>query len=278
MSRIVTQDESIQREEGSTTSSGAELADNAISPESLRVLVVDDERMMRELLTMSLRRLGYRVEAVDNGMQALKILSAESYDLLLLDVMMPGMDGFAVCTEVRKRSDIPIVMLTALSRPDDVVRGLEVGADNYITKPFTFKEVEARIQAIVRRSVLASERNAFTIMEHGDICINDEHNEVTINTQPVELTRTEYQLLHYMVIHAEELVSKEDLLQSVWGYEDGGNTNLVELAVGRLRKKIEENPAQPKRLVTVRGFGYKLVHAESSQNDSNLINHRAFSQ
>lgn len=251
---------------------------SGVNPEQLQVLIVDDERMMRDLLSMSLRRLGYNVTMADNGFKALETFEEKVFDLLILDVMMPGMDGFEVCSEVRKRSDVPIVMLTALSRPDDIVRGLELGADNYITKPFTFKEVEAKIQAIMRRFALAGERNEFAIMKHGDITINDDNSEVRIADRIVNLTRTEYQLLRYMLIHAGDLVRKEELLQAVWGYDEGGNTNLVELAVGRLRKKIEPDAASPIHLITIRGFGYKLVdpqNEEAATVPGNAARHRA---
>ena len=117
-----------------------------------KILVVDDEKMIRSLLKMSLQRMGYDIVVADNGQEALELFDQRPFDLVLLDILMPGMDGFAVCSELRKISDVPIIMLTALNRPDDVVRGLELGADNYITKPFTFKEVEARIRAILRRT------------------------------------------------------------------------------------------------------------------------------
>lgn len=235
--------------------------DAQIGGERLRVLVADDEKMMRDILTMSLQRLGYDVVTASNGTDALRAFEISSFDLALLDVLMPEMDGFEVCTEIRKRSDVPIIMLTALSRPDDIVRGLELGADNYITKPFTFKEVEARIRAILRRSTITTteQKSKFSILEHGDIRINDEISEVTIAGEYVELTRTEYRLLLYLMNKSNQPVSKDELLEGVWGYESADSPNLVELAIRRLRKKIEDNPSRPNRLVTVRGFGYKLT-------------------
>ncbi|MEM7127459.1 MAG: response regulator transcription factor [Chloroflexota bacterium] len=235
------------------------LSDAFIGGDRLKVLVAEDEKVMRDILTMSLQRLGYEVVTVTNGVEAVTAFGMYDFDLLLLDVLMPEMDGFVVCSEIRKRSDVPIIMLTALSRPDDIVRGLELGADNYITKPFTFKEVEARIRAILRRSAVTAEKQTFSILEHGDIRINDEISEVTVNSEYVELTRTEYRLLHYLINHANQPVSKDELLQGVWGYESADSPNLVELAIRRLRKKIEDNASRPKRLVTVRGFGYKLT-------------------
>lgn len=231
----------------------------AMVEDKLNVLVVDDEKLMCDILTMSLQRLGYAVVTASNGVDAIDLFDSQHFDLLLLDVMMPNMDGFEVCTEIRKRSDVPIIMLTALSRPDDIVRGLEAGADNYITKPFTFKEVEARIKAILRRTVQTAEQTSFVITELGDLKMNDEIHEVTVEDEYVELTRTEYRLLQYLMHHPNQTLSKEDLLNNVWGYEIADSPNLVELAVRRLRKKIEEDASNPKRLVTVRGFGYKLT-------------------
>lgn len=237
----------------------------AAMEDKLNVLVVDDEKLMCDILTMSLQRLGYAVTTASNGLDALDLFESQEFDLLLLDVMMPDMDGFDVCIEVRKRSDVPIIMLTALSRPDDIVRGLEAGADNYITKPFTFKEVEARIKAILRRTVQSAEPTTFVITELGDLRMNDETHEVTVNDEYVELTRTEYRLLQHLMHHPNQTLSKEDLLNNVWGYEIADSPNLVELAVRRLRKKIEDDASNPKRLVTVRGFGYKLTDGQQKK-------------
>lgn len=249
----------------------------AMKEDTLNVLVVDDEKLMCDILTMSLQRLDYSVTTASNGTDAIDLFDSQSFDLLLLDVMMPNMDGFEVCEEIRKRSDVPIIMLTALSRPDDIVRGLEAGADNYITKPFTFKEVEARIKAILRRTVQTAEQTSFVITELGDLKLNDEIHEVTVNDEYVELTRTEYRLLQYLMHHPNQTLSKEDLLNNVWGYEIADSPNLVELAVRRLRKKIEEDASNPKRLVTIRGFGYKLTdgiqkkrHRERTEDESSV--------
>lgn len=237
----------------------------AVMEDKLNVLVVDDEKLMCDILTMSLQRLGYAVTTASNGFDALDLFEGQEFDLLLLDVMMPDMDGFDVCVEIRKRSDVPIIMLTALSRPDDIVRGLEAGADNYITKPFTFKEVEARIKAILRRTVQSAEPTTFVITELGELRMNDETHEVTVGDEYVELTRTEYRLLQYLMHHPNQTLSKEDLLNNVWGYEIADSPNLVELAVRRLRKKIEDDASNPKRLVTVRGFGYKLTDGQQKK-------------
>jgi DNA-binding response OmpR family regulator len=224
------------------------------------VLVVDDEKMIRSLLKMSLQRMGYEVTTADDGAQALELFQNQSFDLVLLDILMPNVDGFTVCSELRRSSDVPIVMLTALNRPDDIVRGLELGADNYITKPFTFKEVEARIRAILRRTTNKIEAEPVQVLEHGDVRLDGGMRAATVAGNLVELTRTEYQLLHYLMTHVDSPVSKEDLLERVWGYEAADtNSNIVELAIRRLRKKLEEDASQPSRLVTVRGIGYKFT-------------------
>jgi DNA-binding response OmpR family regulator len=235
-------------------------ADNPISSRGkVHVLVVDDEKMIRSLLKMSLQRMGYEVTTADDGAEALELFQTQSFDLILLDILMPNVDGFTVCSELRRVSDVPIVMLTALNRPDDIVRGLELGADNYITKPFTFKEVEARIRAILRRTTNKIEAEPVQVLEHGDVRLDGGMRAATVGGNLVELTRTEYQLLHYLMSHVDLPVSKEDLLERVWGYEAADtNSNIVELAIRRLRKKLEDDASQPSRLVTVRGVGYKF--------------------
>ena len=226
----------------------------------IHVLVVDDEKMIRSLLKMSLQRMGYDVTTAEDGEEALILFQELPFDLVLLDILMPGIDGFTVCSELRKLSDVPIIMLTALNRPDDIVRGLELGADNYITKPFTFKEVEARIRAILRRTASKPETETVQVLEHGDVRLDSGMRAATVAGRLVELTRTEYQLLHHLMSHVDRPVSKDELLEEVWGYEAADtNSHIVELAVRRLRKKLEDNASDPRRLVTVRGVGYKFT-------------------
>ncbi len=225
----------------------------------VHVLVVDDEKMIRSLLKMSLQRMGYEVSGAEDGAEALEMCRTTEFDLILLDILMPKVDGFTVCAELRRVSDVPIVMLTALNRPDDIVRGLELGADNYITKPFTFKEVEARIRAILRRTTNKVEAEPIHVLEYGDVRLDGGMRAATVTGNLVELTRNEYQLLHYLMANVDTPVSKADLLERVWGYESAdSNSNIVELAIRRLRKKIEEDPSDPHRLLTVRGVGYKF--------------------
>lgn len=226
----------------------------------IRVLVAEDETVVRELLVISLKRMGYQVVAATNGAQALEILDCQSFDLVLLDVMMPEVDGFTVCRELRMRSNVPVVMLTALNRPEDVIRGLELGADNYITKPFTFRELEARLRALLRRTAITpGSDHSFQVLQQGDIVLNTETHAVTIADREIDLTDTEYNLLYFFMQHPSRPIGKEKLMTQVWGYvQYDGDSNLVELAISRLRRKIEEEPAKPERLVTVRGLGYKF--------------------
>jgi DNA-binding response OmpR family regulator len=172
---------------------------------------------------------------------------------------MPEMDGFTTCGELRKRTDVPIVMLTALNRPDDIVHGFNLGADDYITKPFTFREVEVRLQAILRRVNWTPERAASQpVLKVQDIVLNDDVHEVKVRGSIVHLTPIESQLLRTLMNSPDRPVSKEDLFQSVWGYTMAGGTNLVEVAMRRLREKVEEDPSNPTYLLTVRGVGYKF--------------------
>ena len=193
-----------------------------------------------------------------NGQEALDLFSRYDFSLVLLDVMMPGMDGFATCVELRKRSNVPVVMLTALNRPDDIVHGFGLGADDYITKPFTFREVEARLQAIMRRMSWMESQLDLQVLAFHDIVLNDEIHEVRVRGDIVHLTPIEYQLLRYLMSMPDKPVSKQDLFRNVWGYDMAGGTNLVEVAVRRLREKIEKDASSPEYLLTVRGAGYKF--------------------
>ena len=226
------------------------------------ILVVEDEEFLRNLLYISLEREGFVVVAVKDGVEALENFARKQFDLVLLDVLMPRMDGFEVCAEIRKRSDVPVVLLTALNSPDDVVQGFELGADDFISKPFTFREVNARIQAILRRIGWSRERPAFLIMRYGDVVINDEEHLVVVRGAEVHLTPIEYQLLHYLMSNVNRPVSKDKLFHEVWGYDFTGGTNLVEVAMRRLREKIEFTPSEPEYLLTVRGAGYKFADPE----------------
>ena len=228
------------------------------SPDEIRILVVDDEEPFRNLLRLSLDHVGYQVETARNGIEALEAFDQEPFDLVLLDVMMPLMNGLETCKELRKRSDVPVVMLTALSRPDDIIDGFAAGADDYIGKPFTFREVEIRLQAILRRIRWNTERTRFQVISERDIILDSEEHRASVRGDEVHLTPIEYQLLSELMSNADRPVQKKVLFQRVWGYDMVGGTNLVEVAIRRLREKIEIDPSSPTYLLTVRGAGYKF--------------------
>ena len=224
----------------------------------VRILVAEDEEPLRELLKISLQKAGYKVITARNGREALQLFETHEIDLVLLDVMMPEIDGFTLCGELRQQSNVPIVMLSALNRPDDIVYGFSLGADDYICKPFTFREIEVRLQAILRRVAWSSERAETRVMAFNDVVLNDELHQVKVCEKTVHLTPTEYQLLRHLMSVPDRPVSKNTLFQTVWGYDLAGGTNLGEVAVRRLREKIEADPSAPIYLVTVRGAGYKF--------------------
>jgi DNA-binding response OmpR family regulator len=237
----------------------SKLLPNNKHPRQPRILVVEDESFLRNLLQVSLEKEGYFVLTAEDGLKAMEIFNQEQVDLILLDVLMPHMDGFEVCTEIRKRSDVPIVMLTALNSPDSTVGGFELGADDFISKPFTFKEVHARLQSILRRMQWTRDRHPLVIIRHGSIILNNEAHVVTVQGEEVHLTPIEYQLLHFLMSNPNRAVSKEVLFKEVWGYDFTGGTNLVEVAMRRLREKIEADPSVPEYLLTIRGAGYKFI-------------------
>ncbi len=223
-----------------------------------RILVAEDDTALRRLLEMSLRSSRYEVLAAPDGQKALELFLQEPVDLAILDIMMPNMNGLELLQEIRKRSDLPVIMLTALNRPGDVVSGLQMGADDYIIKPFTFKVVEARVEAALRRARWAKERRPSGLLNLCGVRLDAAAREVYVDGEPVYLTPIEFSLLYYLMAHANEAVSKDTLFREVWGYEFAGDSNLVEVAIRRLRRKIEKDPRRPRRIVTVRGVGYKF--------------------
>ncbi len=228
------------------------------------ILVAEDDVALRNLLRMSLSALGYTVIAVEDGQQALEAFLRDMPDLVILDIMMPKRNGLEVLQEIRRRSDVPVIMLTALGRPDDVVKGLYLGADDYIPKPFTFKEVEARVRAALRRARWAREQRPPGVLQGCGVWLDAAAREVRVDGQPVHLTRIEFDLLYYLMCHRGQAVDKATLFREVWGYDYQGESNLVEVAIRRLRMKIEEDPTRPRRIVTVRGVGYKFCPDEHS--------------
>jgi DNA-binding response OmpR family regulator len=223
-----------------------------------RILIAEDEAPLRSLVRMSLEAIGHQVTTVGDGEEALKAFAAEPFDLVILDIMMPRVDGFDVCREIRTRSDVPIIMLTALGGTDDMVKGFELGADDYIAKPFSFKEVQARIHAILRRNQWIHERKVPRLLQSGRVMLDVEAQQASVDGEPIHLTPIEFKLLYTLMVNAGKVLSKNDLFVDVWGYEFIGGTNLVEVTIRRLREKVEPDPSQPVYILTVRGTGYRF--------------------
>ena len=221
-----------------------------------RILTVEDDERIRTAVRLALEDEGWEVEETANGEEALAAFTREPSDVVLIDIMLPGVDGFEVCRSIRRTSAVPIVMVTARSDTHDVVAGLEAGADDYLTKPFAPKELSARIRALLRR-YRSSETTPAT-MHFDQLEIAPEEGVVRLAGIEVHLTRTEFQLLVELGQHAGKILSREDLLERVWGYDYFGDGRLVDVHVRRLRTKIEPDAANPRFVVTVRGMGYKL--------------------
>jgi two-component system response regulator MtrA len=222
-----------------------------------RVLLVEDDPSIREVTKLGLEQAGFRVEAVGDGRDGL-LRAREAFDVLVLDVMLPSMDGYEVCREIRKTSGVPIVMLSARTDTVDVVIGLESGADDYVTKPFEMPELVARIRAVLRRASAEPDERAITV---GDLEIDPSAFRAARGGRPVDLTATEFRLLRELARRPGQAFTRELLLQLVWGYDYLGDSRLVDVAVQRLRSKIEEDPAHPRQITTVRGVGYRLERA-----------------
>ena len=233
-----------------------------------RILMVEDDERIRTSTRMALEDEGYEVDEADTAEAALEVFESRAPDVVLIDLMLPGMDGFECCRAIRRTSAVPIIMVTARSDTHDVVAGLEAGADDYVTKPFVTKELAARIRAHLRRSqvsVGAGPGGAGTglpgaaVWSFGDVEVAPDAGEVRKAGRPVHLTRTEFRLLCELADNAGRVLSREQLLEAVWGYDYFGDSRLVDVHVRRLRTKIEDNPASPRHVVTVRGLGYKLA-------------------
>ncbi len=221
-----------------------------------RILTVEDDERIRTAVRLALEEEGWLVDETANGEAALEAFARAPADVVLIDIMLPGIDGFEVCRSIRRTSDVPIVMVTARSDTHDVVAGLEAGADDYLTKPFAPKELSARIRALLRR-VRPSETTPDRIRIDRLELAPDE-GVVRFDDEEVHLTRTEFRLLVELANNMGRVLSREDLLERVWGYDYFGDGRLVDVHVRRLRTKIEPDPAMPRYVVTVRGMGYKL--------------------
>ena len=228
---------------------------------STRVLVVDDEPRYLRLLEANLRTEDYEVFSATDGEEALESFSANPVDLILLDVMLPGMDGLAVCQRIRQFSNVPIIMLTAKGEEQDRVRGLDVGADDYLVKPFSVMELLARVRAVLRRAQV-TETGQDRFFTHGNLRIDFARAEVWRSEQPVNLSATEYRLLLQFSHNIGKVLSAEELLTGVWGPEYRDDKEILWVTIARLRQKVEDDPHMPKHIATRSGLGYLMTPSE----------------
>ena len=222
-----------------------------------KVLVVDDEKLIVKGIRFSLEQDGMEVTCAYDGEEALNLAKEHDFDMILLDIMLPKMDGFEVCQAIREFSNVPIVMLTAKGEDMDKILGLEYGADDYITKPFNILEVKARIKAIMRRTAVAAPKEENSkVISSGDIRLDCEGRRLFIKEREINLTSKEFDLLELLVTNPNKVYSRENLLNLVWGYEYPGDVRTVDVHVRRLREKIEPNPSEPRYVHTKWGVGY----------------------
>jgi len=223
--------------------------------------VVDDEKNIVDIIAFNLNKEGYDVIYAYDGKRGLELALSENPELVLLDLMMPEMDGYEVCKAIRLKSQVPIIMLTARAEEVDKVIGLELGADDFVTKPFGMRELMARVKANLRRTEVASTAAsdtavAVTILDFGELTINLNKYEVRCKGEAVDLTNREYELIKFLALNPGQVFSREELLEKVWGYDHYGDVRTVDVTVRRLRTKVEDNPETPKFIATKRGVGY----------------------
>ena len=227
-----------------------------------RVLIVDDEPRYLRLLDANLRTEGYEVVTANDGQQALDVFSSQPIDLILLDIMMPRLDGFATCQRIREFSNVPIIILTAKGEEQDRVRGLDLGADDYLVKPFSATELLARVRAVLRRAQIPSEGGQARFFTHENLRIDFARAEVWRGDQVVSLSATEYRLLLQFAHNLGKILTSEDLLTSVWGPEYKTDKEILWVSIARLRQKLEDDPHTPHHIVTRSGLGYLMPPTE----------------
>ena len=223
-----------------------------------KILVVDDEQNILDLVVYNLQAAGYKTITAENGKEAVEKALAEHPDLIILDVMLPEMDGFEVLSTIRKESQVPVIMLTARKEEIDKVLGLEIGADDYLTKPFSPRELIARIKAILRRSGESESKATQDIIINGKLKIDTIKHQVFYGDKEINLTVKEFDLLKLLITNQGRVFSRGNLLKSLWDYDYCGDTKTIDVHIRHLRMKIEENPANPRFIKTVRGVGYKF--------------------
>jgi len=223
----------------------------------VKILVVDDEKTLVKGIKFNLENEGYQVDAAYDGLEAIELARSGSYDLIILDVMMPELDGLEACMRIREFSIVPIIILTARSEDMDKIIGFEYGADDYITKPFNIIELKARVRALLRRSALVSSATG-TVLSAGNITIDTEKRIAKKGDEPVELTVKEFDVFELLAKNPGRVFGRESLLNIVWGYEYQGDIRTVDVHIRRLREKLEENPAEPEHIMTKWGVGYYI--------------------
>lgn len=221
-----------------------------------KILVVDDEKNIVDILAFNLKREGYTVITAADGEEGLKSFEESNPDLVLLDIMMPKLDGIQVCKSIRTKSETPIIMLTARAEEVDKVLGLELGADDYVTKPFSVRELMARVKANLRRTIIEKNNESSQVLNFDNMIIDIEKYEVKKDGLVLDLTVREYELLKFLASRKEQIFTREQLLEKVWGYEYYGDVRTVDVTIRRLREKVEDNPGKPRYIVTKRGIGY----------------------
>ena len=230
-----------------------------------KILVVDDEKPISDIISFNLENEGYAIEKAYDGEQALEVFEKSQPDLVILDLMLPTMDGLEVCREIRKQSAVPVIMLTAKDSEIDKVLGLELGADDYVTKPFSNRELIARVKANLRRNLVKEpepqEVNKNEIVV-GDLVIHQDAYIISKHGEEIELTHREFELLHYLARHIGQVMTREHLLETVWDYDYFGDVRTVDVTIRRLREKIEDIPSHPTYIVTRRGVGYLLKNPD----------------
>ena len=226
-----------------------------------KILLVEDEHSIADPVIYNLKQEGFSVTHVDEGPIALEIFSEESFDLIILDLMLPEISGLDICRSIRKESDVPIIMVTAKDSEADRVAGLELGADDYVTKPFSVRELMSRVRAVLRRTTTTTTKTnkIDKSIKSGNIEINLSKYEAKVDDKNIDLTPREFELLYAFCENEGNLMSREQIFDEIWGYSFIGNTKTLDVHIQRIREKIEKDPRKPKRLVTVRGVGYKLV-------------------
>ena len=228
-----------------------------------RILVVDDEQAVRDLIVYNLSKAHYEVLAADNGRQALELARQSEPDLILLDLMLPEIDGLDVCRELRQTSKVPIIMITARGEEVDRVVGLELGADDYVCKPFSVRELMARIKAVLRRAQPEAIKTAQVLTGPGGLRLDIERREVLVGNYSIDLTRLEFDLLHVLLLNADRVLTRERLLEQVWGYDFAGDTRAVDSAIKRLRARLRSIDPDADNIEAVRGLGYKFREGQS---------------